>query len=161
MHDHPKMEVTDTQISSLDNRVTGLERDVHNLSTAVLNLAKDQKESFVEVRKELTHISEDSARGKRTDWSVIIAWMAVCITLVAGIGGLSLSPVIRDLTSLENEFRAHEQLDTHPVTGAKIEAVDALTNVRINELDRRHTALELRVDRWIEQKYLPNKETVP
>lgn len=120
----------------LESRVTGLERDVHNLAASVHQIAKDQKEGFTAIDSKLDSLETSNCASKTTDWSTLAAWAVVILMVCAYVGNLSLSPLREDVNTMKGVFSQHVS------QGVQIENLqEELTRIRDREEHARRSQL--------------------
>jgi len=92
---------TQTQMDS-DSRYAQLGERVSNLSTRQHDLETEMRRGFGEVSQAVNLLSNELRGSSRTQWPVIWSAVGVCFVVIAAIGGLAYSPVLGNISRIDN-----------------------------------------------------------
>lgn len=129
---------------TLESRVTGLERDVGNLVSAVRALTEESHQSREVINAALSAIRTEIGSRTRTNWSTLASWAGVIISFIGAIGALAIVPLKYQVIETSRQLRSHEQLEGHPTAVEKTanlekryDEIISQQAVEIRELDTR------------------------
>ena len=91
-------------VSALSVKVEGLERDVSDMKAGVNQLAIEMRTSFITLSAQL-------AERSKTPWVTVSSVAAVVVTTMALIGSLALTPIQKDIATMQNEWVPRLELD--------------------------------------------------
>lgn len=124
-------------IGALEQRVYGLEQGVQGLST------------------QITGISQQIAAGSKTNWSVIIGFGGISISLVIAIGGMAYWPIRETQSDLKSAMAK--------LADAQASLSERVTRefVTVRELDTRAERTKTDLSRLREDVQVIDRELVP
>ena len=151
-------------LQELDGRVTGLERDVKHITSALDNFIVDSRTRDESLRHEVV---EAASRTRPTTQSVIMGLIAIVAALATWsgllVGGIwtmdtmSIEPLKRDIAYINAQLVTHED-DNHPHTvlaevaslRAKVESNEAVTMNKLVSLEKElnEQIFLINSDRW-------------
>lgn len=99
-------------VDGLSQRVAGLEADFQNLTRTVERMADT-----------VATLANTIQNRTKTDWNVLLALATVMITVLGGVGYLTITPVKEELLLARAHLRQHELLTAHPTQQARFQAL--------------------------------------
>jgi len=139
-------------LQNLDNRVTGLERDVSHISQSMDNFIKDVHSSIRTLRDSINEISNINRPTISTILGglfgllvVLAAWSALLVGGIWWMNQQSIEPIKHDLEALITNVRFHVE-DGHPyVVMSEVNTLKAISDSHIEEAKRQWQDIESKI----------------